>query len=207
MWTLVCLVKSPDWEKLFPHTPHENGFSPVCTRVCRVRWAAWVKPFPHTSQLNGLSVVCTWSWRSSGVEVVVVVVCVPFMHMTHGEGLSAMLSIVETSGRSKSCHSSCTCVASPQNDGLLRDVLFGVFRCNSPHMCRYCPYRTAWTRWLKPQVVFGTLHQNQSNKHKQLFYTFSEKQPFQACHILNISNILIMSTVITWDSRKWPYLK
>lgn len=36
--TLVWRVKPPDWEKLFKHTAHENGFSPGwARRVCRLK--------------------------------------------------------------------------------------------------------------------------------------------------------------------------
>lgn len=69
--------------KLFPHSLHWKGFSPVWTRWCWMKWALRTKPFPHSSHLwhfsselgllrimlvFPLNIFCSWVNDSLGIS-------------------------------------------------------------------------------------------------------------------------------------------
>ena len=57
MWVLWWKLRVPLWLKLFPHTMHLYGFSPVWALWCVLNVLLWVKLFPHSMHLYGFSPV------------------------------------------------------------------------------------------------------------------------------------------------------
>uniref|UniRef100_A0A3B5B2J4 Secreted protein n=1 Tax=Stegastes partitus TaxID=144197 RepID=A0A3B5B2J4_9TELE len=56
----MCAFSLLSWMKLFPHTLHLNGFSPVWMRMCLFRLCCRVKPAPHVSHVNIFPLWTDW---------------------------------------------------------------------------------------------------------------------------------------------------
>lgn len=52
------------WLKLFPHSWHVYGFSPVWIRMCLLKSAFCMKLLPHCGQVKGLSPTWSLAWWS-----------------------------------------------------------------------------------------------------------------------------------------------
>ena len=62
VWTLWCLFRLEEWEKLARHRGQPNGFSPVWTLWCLFRLDESEKLARHRWQLKGFSPVCILWW-------------------------------------------------------------------------------------------------------------------------------------------------
>uniref|UniRef100_A0A670JXC7 Uncharacterized protein n=1 Tax=Podarcis muralis TaxID=64176 RepID=A0A670JXC7_PODMU len=99
---------------LFPHCIHLNGFSPVCVCLCILRCPLRLKLFPHSIHLNGFSPVC--------IET---------------EALSTLHTFKLVSPLCESVDVSKFSIITKAFPTLLH--LYGFLLCVSPLMCTECP--------------------------------------------------------------------